>query len=82
MQEAVRSRAMIEHNLGVPIRAFCYPYGDVNPIVEHLIGACGYEFGLAIGFDHSTFEDSLLKLSRIEIEGTDNLEKFALKINQ
>ena len=80
VQEGVRSRAILERELGVAIDALAYPYGDVNPLVEHLIGACGYTFGLSIGLKHSTVEDSWLKLSRIEVEGTDTLQRFASKL--
>lgn len=82
VKEGVRSRAILEQELQVPVRTFAYPYGDVNPIIQHLIGACGYDFGLGIGFAHSTFKDPLLRLSRIEIEGGDSLQEFSLKIQQ
>ncbi|MEM7761830.1 MAG: polysaccharide deacetylase family protein [Cyanobacteria bacterium P01_A01_bin.40] len=80
VREGLRSRLIIEQKLGTKIKAFAYPYGDVNPLVRHLIGACGYIFGLDVGLERSTLEDSLLKLSRIEIEGTDNLQQFTVKI--
>jgi peptidoglycan/xylan/chitin deacetylase (PgdA/CDA1 family) len=80
VNEGARSRAILERRLGVPIRAISYPYGDVDPVVQHLIGACGYFFGLSTRCAPSTFNDELLALPRIEITGADNLQRFSAKL--
>jgi peptidoglycan/xylan/chitin deacetylase (PgdA/CDA1 family)/2-polyprenyl-3-methyl-5-hydroxy-6-metoxy-1,4-benzoquinol methylase len=81
VREGARSRAMLERGLGEPIQAFAYPYGDTDRVVQHLIGACGYIFGLSgrPGFD--TFENSLLDLPRIEVTGSDRFQSFIAKLN-
>lgn len=79
--EASKSRNILERELGLPIKALAYPYGDVNPIVEHLIGACGYTFGLSCRSGRSSFQDSLMTLPRIEIKGTDSLNDFVKKLS-
>jgi peptidoglycan/xylan/chitin deacetylase (PgdA/CDA1 family)/2-polyprenyl-3-methyl-5-hydroxy-6-metoxy-1,4-benzoquinol methylase len=80
VREGSRSRAMLERGLGEPIQAFAYPYGDTDRVVQHLIGACGYIFGLSSrpGFD--TFENSLLDLPRIEVTGSDRFQDFIAKL--
>jgi peptidoglycan/xylan/chitin deacetylase (PgdA/CDA1 family) len=80
VRESSHSRAILERGLGEPIQAFAYPYGDTDPVVQYLIGACGYIFGLSSrpGFD--TFENSLLDLPRIEVTGSDRFQDFVAKL--
>ncbi|MDH4135568.1 MAG: glycosyltransferase [Anaerolineae bacterium] len=80
VREGARSRAILGRGLGVPVKAFAYPYGDVDRVIEHLIGACGYVFGLSRRQDRSTFYDSLLALPRIEVTESDGLPEFVAKI--
>ncbi|MBW4523134.1 MAG: polysaccharide deacetylase family protein [Scytolyngbya sp. HA4215-MV1] len=80
VKEATRSRAILERELGVPIRTIAYPYGDHNAVVQHLIGACGYTVGLSCRSGRSGFRDALLSLPRIEIEGSDSLKAFVAKL--
>jgi peptidoglycan/xylan/chitin deacetylase (PgdA/CDA1 family) len=80
VREGVRSRAILERRLGLPINAFAYPYGDADPVVRHLIGACGYIFGLSCRPGRSRFEDSLLALPRIEVTGADRFQDFIAKL--
>lgn len=81
VREAARSRIILERELETPIRAFAYPHGDCDPVVKHLVGACGYVFGLSCQSGRSSFQDSLLELPRIEIEGTDSLQDIIVKFN-
>lgn len=81
VQEAAQSRAILQQELGVPVRSFAYPHGDSNPVVEHLIGACGYVFGLSCQSGFSHFENSLLALPRIEIQGDENFQDFVMKLS-
>jgi peptidoglycan/xylan/chitin deacetylase (PgdA/CDA1 family)/GT2 family glycosyltransferase len=80
VEEAARSRAILTRALGKPPRSFAYPYGDTDPVVQHLIGACGYTFGLTCYAGFSQYQNSLLALSRIEIMGSDSLEQFVRKL--
>ncbi|HLO50615.1 MAG TPA: polysaccharide deacetylase family protein, partial [Kamptonema sp.] len=81
VREAARSRRILEQVLGVSIKAFAYPYGDFDPVVQHLIGACGYTFGVGSWSSLSSFSDNLLGLPRIEITGNDGLQEFESKLN-
>jgi peptidoglycan/xylan/chitin deacetylase (PgdA/CDA1 family) len=42
-EEITASKKRLEDTFGVPIRHFCYPYGDTNPAVEDLVAQAGYE---------------------------------------
>lgn len=42
-EEIFASKKMLEDDFGVPIRHFCYPYGDQNETVRHLVREAGYE---------------------------------------
>jgi peptidoglycan/xylan/chitin deacetylase (PgdA/CDA1 family)/GT2 family glycosyltransferase/2-polyprenyl-3-methyl-5-hydroxy-6-metoxy-1,4-benzoquinol methylase len=79
--EAARSRAILQRELGEPVSAFAYPYGDEDHIVQHIIGACGYTFGLTCRSARAGLWESLLALPRIEILGSDNFRDFVLKLN-
>ena len=80
VREGARSRALLGRELGRPITAFAYPYGDTDQVVQHLIGACGYVFGLSCRPGLSRFQDPLLALPRIEVAGSDGLQEFVTKL--
>ena len=82
VRQAMYSRAILSKELGVAIDALAYPYGDRNSLVQRITGACGYVFGLDIGDRRSTWQDSLLGLSRIEIQNKDTLPRFMFKLNR
>jgi hypothetical protein len=71
---------ILQRGLGVPVDKFAYPYGDHDQAIQHLIGACGYVFGLSCRQDLSTFRDSALALPRIEVTGSDSLEQLVVKL--
>jgi peptidoglycan/xylan/chitin deacetylase (PgdA/CDA1 family)/glycosyltransferase involved in cell wall biosynthesis len=42
-EEITASRKKLEDLFGVPVRHFCYPYGDWNPAVRDVVAEAGYE---------------------------------------
>lgn len=78
--EGARSRAILVRGLGLPVRAFAYPHGAEDKIAQHLIGACGYIFGLSCRQGLSGFFDPLLALPRVEVTGSDTLPEFISKL--
>ncbi len=42
-EEIAASKKQLEDQFGVPVRHFCYPYGDWNPAVRELVGEAGYQ---------------------------------------
>ncbi|TAF55369.1 MAG: polysaccharide deacetylase [Oscillatoriales cyanobacterium] len=67
VREGAKSRAILERGLGKSVRVFAYPYGNVDKIVAHLIGASGYSFGISYRSSTSNFNDSLMSLPRIQV---------------
>ena len=82
VREGARSRAILERGLGLPVRSFAYPHGAENQVTRHLIGACGYIFGISCQPGFSGFSDPLLALPRIEVAGSDTLEEFVIKLGE
>ncbi len=80
IHEASHSRIIMEQELSIPITIFAYPYGDLDPLVQRLIGSCGYDIAVSCRPGYSSFQDPLLQLARIEISGTDTLEEFKSKL--
>jgi peptidoglycan/xylan/chitin deacetylase (PgdA/CDA1 family) len=84
--EAARSRTILEQglqridNIRRPIKTVAYPYGDADPVVRHLVGACGYTIGLSRESRLCQFQDDLLALPRIEISGADHTSEFIAKL--
>ncbi|MDB9509909.1 sulfotransferase [Kamptonema animale CS-326] len=81
VQEAVRSRSILEQGLGRSVKTFAYPYGDFDPVVQHLIGACGYTYGLSCLSGINGLNDRLLALRRIDLMGSDSLSDFATQLS-
>lgn len=81
VREGARSRAVLWRKLRVPVEAFAYPHGAEDEVVQHLIGACGYIYGLSCRWGFSSYHDSLLALPRLEVFGSDNLQNFIAKLN-
>ncbi|MEG4813959.1 sulfotransferase [Microcoleus sp. K5-D4] len=74
VREAAKSRAILERGLEKSVKCFAYPYGDVDPIVAHLIGASGYTFGVSYKLNYSSFDDNLLSLPRIQVTAKNALK--------
>jgi peptidoglycan/xylan/chitin deacetylase (PgdA/CDA1 family) len=82
VREGAGSRAILQRGLGRPVTVFAYPHGAEDRVVHHLIGGCGYIFGLSSRYGLSEFDDPLLSLPRIEVTGKDSLKDFMNKLNQ
>jgi peptidoglycan/xylan/chitin deacetylase (PgdA/CDA1 family) len=80
VREVAQARTVLEQCLGRPVKAIAYPYGDYDPIVKHLTGACGYVYGLTCNSTAAQYSHPLLELPRIEVSGVDSLERFVRKI--
>jgi peptidoglycan/xylan/chitin deacetylase (PgdA/CDA1 family) len=79
VRNTARSRQLLEQGLGIKIKAFAYPYGDTDQAVQHLVGACGYVFGLSRRRRLSNLNDPLLALPRIEAGNLDDLQRIISK---
>jgi peptidoglycan/xylan/chitin deacetylase (PgdA/CDA1 family) len=79
-REAAGSRAALTRELGCAPEAFAYPYGDVDPAVRHIVGACGFTYGLTTVGRRARLDDDLLALPRIEVTGGDTFSEFVRKL--
>ena len=82
VKEGARSRTILTQKLGRPINTIAYPYGDADPAVTHLMGACGYTVGVTCRTSVSSLKDEPLALPRIDIIGSDNLQTFIAKLQR
>jgi glycosyltransferase involved in cell wall biosynthesis/peptidoglycan/xylan/chitin deacetylase (PgdA/CDA1 family)/ubiquinone/menaquinone biosynthesis C-methylase UbiE len=80
VREGAQSRTILNRALQVNIRTFAYPYGDTDPVVAHLIGACGYMLGFSCQSGLSSLYENSMNLSRIEVMGSYNLQEFITKL--
>lgn len=80
VREGALSRAILQKGLGRQVKSFAYPFGDFDPVVSHLIGACGYIYGFTCYSDVSRYHDSLLAMPRINVEGGATVEWLAHKM--
>ncbi len=78
--QVYESRRRLEANLGVRMRYFAYPYGDVDSRVINAVAAAGYRGGIhAWGGAYWTASKRWVE-PRIEISGYDSLSQFAYKV--
>jgi peptidoglycan/xylan/chitin deacetylase (PgdA/CDA1 family)/predicted TPR repeat methyltransferase len=82
VREASRARADIQRRIKQPPSAFAYPYGDWDPVVEHLVAASGFLTGVTCRVGSSALDDRPLRLPRIEVSGTDSQADFVRKLSQ
>lgn len=81
-REAARSRAVLGRELGSDVTAISYPYGNHDPVVTHLAGACGYTYGLTSHYAASGLTDDPLALPRLCVLDSDRLAEFAAKLGE
>ena len=78
--EGVRSREVMERELGRAVNAIAYPYGDVDGVVGHVMRGCGFDCGLTYGTGLSQVHDDPMAIPRIEVSGFDDLDIFVGKL--
>jgi peptidoglycan/xylan/chitin deacetylase (PgdA/CDA1 family) len=76
VKQAARSRAELVRELGIPITALAYPHGAEDEAIQHLVGACGYVYGLSCRPGPSNLWDPLLALPRIAVTADTTSEQF------
>ena len=64
-EEIVASKKKLEDRFGLPVRHFCYPYGDWSPAVRDLVMAAGYETACTTEFGVNVGATSRWELKRI-----------------
>lgn len=64
-EEIFAGKKKLEDLFGVPIRHFCYPYGDRNPAIREVVREAGYETACTTEFGVNTKETPPFELRRI-----------------
>jgi peptidoglycan/xylan/chitin deacetylase (PgdA/CDA1 family) len=80
VRDAARSRAVLARALGHDVSCFAYPYGDSDAVVQHLVGAAGFRFGLGTRPGLNGPADPLLQLRRVEVSGLDSMGRFIARL--
>jgi peptidoglycan/xylan/chitin deacetylase (PgdA/CDA1 family) len=78
--ELADARALLESELGHPIRHLTYPHGACDPAVRMMAAASGYSTACTVEIGRSTFADDPLALRRIPISGHDTLADFVCRL--
>ena len=65
--EIIRSKELLEDNLGQQISSFAYPYGHYSPIVQKLVQKAGYTSACSVKNAMSTLHDNPYSLMRLAI---------------
>lgn len=79
-EEAARSRLQLEDELQLPVDTFAYPYGAEDPVIRHVVGAAGFQFGLSVRSGAARRNAPWLALPRIEITNEDSAASLLAKL--
>lgn len=82
LDEGRRSRALLEENLGRPVTAMSYPFGDQDARVRMAMFACGYRVAVTTESSLSRLGDDPMALPRQEIRGDEGFEAFVAKLGR
>ena len=64
-REIQESKKVLEENLGVPIRGFCYPRGRVTDTLARFVLEAGYDYACTTVPGHATVQSDRFLLPRI-----------------
>jgi peptidoglycan/xylan/chitin deacetylase (PgdA/CDA1 family) len=78
--ELARARALLEDELGHPVRHLAYPFGSENQQVRDIAADCGYDAACTVEIGISAAGDDVYALPRVPVLGTDSLLDFASRI--
>lgn len=75
--EAEKSRTTLMEALQTPVNVFAYAYGMSTLPIQEKMGAFGYQAAVGLGGSYRHDPKSVFNLSRIEIQNSFDLAKFA-----
>jgi len=79
-RELRQSKEALEKNLGIEVRAFCFPYGKYNKTTLSLLPAEGYTMGFTTESGKVRFGDDEYLLRRIHIWGGKPFSSFVEQV--
>ncbi len=80
VQEILVSKQMLEENLGVPCRSFCYPTGTYGDITPTIVKDAGYTSAVTVAYGHAAPASNPFLTPRVRVPGWITLDKFAQNI--
>jgi peptidoglycan/xylan/chitin deacetylase (PgdA/CDA1 family) len=80
--EGIESRLRLESELGRPVTAMAYPYGDENRLVRRTMAGCGYVAALTTRPGLARLADDPMSMPRQLIAGDDDLDAFVAKLGR
>jgi peptidoglycan/xylan/chitin deacetylase (PgdA/CDA1 family)/glycosyltransferase involved in cell wall biosynthesis len=78
--EINQSREHLERELGIPIAAFAYPYGDYNQSIQIMVKQAGFNAGCTVDAGLNSLGTPSEALHRVEIQGTDSIIRLGLAL--
>ena len=81
--EIVKSKEVLEEKLGIEVKYYSYPYGQLKDIGTYSIDnlkKVGYKAALSTIWSRRNSKKYIYHLNRLEILGTDELNKFISKL--
>jgi peptidoglycan/xylan/chitin deacetylase (PgdA/CDA1 family) len=75
--EILQSQLTLEDATGALVNTFAYPYGKTDEFITDRVSEYGYRAGMGLGSSWEHTLGTLFYLSRIEIQGSYSLSKFA-----
>lgn len=78
--EIVKSRKLIEEQLGTKADVFCYPYGEFNKHTLTILKENGFRYAFTIQQGKTTSKQPPLELKRIYVNGKDSLETWSERL--
>jgi glycosyltransferase involved in cell wall biosynthesis len=79
-EEVEGSRKVIEQELGAPVLAFAYPYGDYNEAALDTVVESGYQGACSIDPGTNSFFTPTWRLRRVEVFGNNRISQFLMNI--
>lgn len=80
--ETRKSKMLLESQLEMPIRFFCYPYGDFNQEVVDAVAKAGFNAALTCNRGDAGQGDNMFLLPRKAISFGDSLAGFIWKLHR
>ena len=81
-EELRRSKAALEGRLGLPVRAFAYPFGFVDGLARNAAAAAGYAVAVTTRHGHARWGDDPLLLPRIMVTDADDPGTLARRLGR
>ncbi len=78
-RQIVQSRHELEQLLGMPVTAFCYPYGEQEDAHRQMVAEAGYEHATLTQRARACARDDPFGLPRVPVHGGTNLLRFLQK---